>query len=433
MHLNNKYKVLVGFFVLLFLAVFSSVHALSVSELQNLINQKQQEKLKLDEENKKLNEQIVILETEAKTLSTTVKSLDQNAKKIGNDIKITKTNISSTQYQIQQLEQKIDSATERIGVGEQAVARLIKRLSEVDDASFVENFLSDKTLADIWDEVEVNRQLSEDLNSHIAALTETKKEFTEEQAEYVEKKTELTNYQSNLTSQQKIVLETQAAKTKVLVETKNKESEFQKQLQANLERGRQIEQEQFAFESQLQIAIDPSKLPKERPGIISWPLDSIKITQKFGATVDAKRLYVSGTHNGIDFRASMGTPVKAVLSGTVQAMGNTDDQRGCYSYGRWILIKHNNGLSSLYAHLSGANVRAGQEVTTGQVIGYSGGQPGVYGSGFSTGPHLHLGLFASQAVNVQLYSSSKFCKSVVVPTSPLAGYLDPSAYLPTPF
>ena len=430
---KNNYKFLVASCLLLVMAVFSSAHALGISDLQNLIDQKRQEKQKLDEENKKLSEQINVLEGQAQTLSSTVKVLDQNAKKIGSDIKITKNNISSTQYQIQQLELKINNANKKIGVGELAIGELIRRLSSAEDSSFVENFLSDKNFAEIWDDLETSRKLSEDLNKHITALNEVKIEFTEQQNQYKEKKEELTGYQNNLTAQQKIVLENQAAKTKILLETKSKESEYQKQLQANLERGRQIEAEQFDYESQLQIAIDPSRLPTERPGIISWPLSPVYITQKFGASVSAKRLYVSGTHNGMDFRASVGTPIKAVLNGVVEAMGNTDEQKGCYSYGRWILIKHNNGLSSLYSHLSGSSVRVGQEVTTGQVIGYSGGQPGVYGSGFSTGPHLHLGLFASQGVRVQLYSSSKFCKNVVVPTSPLNGYLDPQAYLPRPY
>jgi murein DD-endopeptidase MepM/ murein hydrolase activator NlpD len=120
----------------------------------------------------------------------------------------------------------------------------------------------------------------------------------------------------------------------------------------------------------------------------------------------------------------------APRGGVVKAMGNTDDQKGCYSYGRWILIEHDNGLSSIYGHLSAAIVSEGQIVTTGQVIGYSGGAPGAYGSGYSTGPHLHFGLFATAGVQVSRYTSSINCKGVSIPIANPQDYLDPLAYLP---
>ncbi|HEY9586154.1 MAG TPA: peptidoglycan DD-metalloendopeptidase family protein [Candidatus Paceibacterota bacterium] len=433
MHYKSKYKLLAANCLLLFLTIFSVTHALAIDELQRLIDQKKQEKVQLEEENKKLTEQINVQEEQAKTLSSNIKVLDQNAKKLGNDIKTTKTDISKTQYEIQQLGLKISSAEQKISVGKKAVAELIRQISETDKISIVENFLSDKTLADVWDEVEAAKKINDNLGDHIDALFQARADLTDRQNESKQKKNELVSSQNNLTVQQKIVLENQAAKTKLLVDTKSLESAYQKQLQANIERGRQIEQEQFDYESQLQIAIDPSKLPAERPGVLSWPIIPHVVTQKFGATVSAKRLYVSGSHNGVDFRATVGTPVKAALSGTVTATGNTDDQKGCYSYGRWILIRHGNGLSSLYAHLSAFRVTQGQTVSTGEIIGFSGGYPGANGSGFSTGPHLHLGLFATEGVRVERYASSKFCKNVSIPTAPLRGYLDPLAYLPTPY
>src|SRR3989338_9133501 len=136
----------------------------------------------------------------------------------------------------------------------------------------------------------------------------------------------------------------------------------------------------------------------------------------------------------------MGTAVKSVLSGTVQGTGNTDEMNAqlrregkpiCGSYGRWILIDHDNGLSSVYGHMSSSVVSQGTRVETGQVIGYSGGTPGVNGSGYSTGPHLHLGLFASQGVEIRQFTTSRNCKHTIVPVAlgPSA-YLDPLDYLP---
>ncbi len=418
-----------GFFVLAL--VWNTVSALTADELQQLIDQKKQEKVRLEEENKKLTEQISQSETQAKDLSGTIKVLDQNAKKLANDIQTTKTGITQTQYEIQQLSLKINDAESRIDTSHKAISISLKNLAQVDDTPILTNFFNGKTLADVWNEKEAINNFNDSLQRHIIVLNDAKKDLGDKRDQSTKKKNELTGLKNNLSVQQKIVLENQAFKTKLLLETKSQESVYQKQLQANIARGLQIEREQFDYESQLKISIDPSKFPAERQGVLSWPITPIKITQKFGSTVDSKRLYLSGTHNGIDIRATVGTPVRAALDGVVEAMGNTDEQSGCYSYGRWVLIRHGNGLSTVYAHLSGATVVPDQAVSTGQIIGFSGGQPGAFGSGYSTGPHLHLGLFATEGVRVQKYTASRFCKNVSIPIAPINGYLDPEAYLPT--
>ncbi len=174
----------------------------------------------------------------------------------------------------------------------------------------------------------------------------------------------------------------------------------------------------------MNIAIDKSKIAAAGNSVLVWPLDHFTITQLFGKTIDAQRLYSNGTHNGIDFGISVGTPLKASLSGTVQATGNTDLQSGCYSYGKWVLIKHGNGLSTLYGHMSLIKVVQGQTVTAGEVIGYSGQ------TGYATGPHLHFTLYASQGVEVRQYTSSMGCKQMYIPIADPKAYLDPMQYLP---
>lgn len=89
-------------------------------------------------------------------------------------------------------------------------------------------------------------------------------------------------------------------------------------------------------------------------------------------------LGISRPHTGVDFRASIGTPIVAVADGTVNFAGM---QPG---YGNVIILQHANKQSTLYAHLSGFNVSAGQHVKQGMVIGKTGN------TGVSTGPHLHF-------------------------------------------
>ena len=83
-------------------------------------------------------------------------------------------------------------------------------------------------------------------------------------------------------------------------------------------------------------------------------------------------------HNGVDYAAPMGTPVRTVGAGVVEFAG---PQNG---YGNVVQIKHGNERSTLYAHLSRIDVRKGERVEQGQRVG------AVGATGYATGPHLHF-------------------------------------------
>ena len=87
-------------------------------------------------------------------------------------------------------------------------------------------------------------------------------------------------------------------------------------------------------------------------------------------------------HYGMDFSARKGTPIYATGNGVVKRADNRSS-----GYGRHIRIDHGFGYISLYAHLSKYNVRRGQRVKRGDIIGYVGN------TGRSVGPHLHYEIF----------------------------------------
>ena len=163
-----------------------------------------------------------------------------------------------------------------------------------------------------------------------------------------------------------------------------------------------------------------------------WPLDKVIITQYFSYTKFALQnagVYKNNMHNGIDLGAAVGTKIYAPLTGTVRATGNTDAVPGCYSWGQWVLVDHPNGLSTLYAHLSYIGVSAGQQLNTGDVIGYVGA------TGYATGPHLHFTVYVSAAVQVKRFNEFKAvtgCGAAFSPFSAIEGYLEPLDYLPSP-
>ena len=109
-----------------------------------------------------------------------------------------------------------------------------------------------------------------------------------------------------------------------------------------------------------------------------WPVNS-KILSPFGL-----RRFFNGKprspHSGVDLRAKENTPIKSPNDAKVVLV------RDCYLSGNTVVLDHGGGLYTLYAHLSKVNVRQGQMVRKGQVIGLSGS------TGRVTGPHLHWGV-----------------------------------------
>jgi murein DD-endopeptidase MepM/ murein hydrolase activator NlpD len=106
-----------------------------------------------------------------------------------------------------------------------------------------------------------------------------------------------------------------------------------------------------------------------------WPVVG-RVTSSFGEREDPFN-GEGAFHAGIDISAGFGEPIHATADGTVEmaALGN--------GYGREVVIDHGHGIKTLYGHMSGFAVTAGDQVRRGQVIGYIGL------SGRSTGPHVH--------------------------------------------
>ncbi|MFV0681119.1 peptidoglycan DD-metalloendopeptidase family protein [Ottowia sp.] len=115
-----------------------------------------------------------------------------------------------------------------------------------------------------------------------------------------------------------------------------------------------------------------------RKSYLVAPLKVSRITSGFGMRSHPVFGY-SREHKGVDYAAPTGTPVRTIGDGVVEFAGV---QSG---YGKVIYVKHPNKTdTSVYAHLSRINVKAGEKVTQGQTIG------AVGASGVATGPHLHL-------------------------------------------
>ena len=137
-----------------------------------------------------------------------------------------------------------------------------------------------------------------------------------------------------------------------------------------------------AFERQLyRISVTRAQVERLNRTLALVPyrkpvIGEIEFTSGFGIRSDPF-LGRPAMHTGLDFRAATGDPVRATANGKVVSSGWAG------GYGRMVEVDHGNGLSTRYGHLSEINVKVGDTVRIGQVIGTVGS------TGRSTGPHLH--------------------------------------------
>lgn len=404
-----------------------------ISKLSSEIDQKRSELQKIDAEIKKQKEILKNISGKANTLSNALTQLEASRKKLLIDIKKTETKIIETELIIDKIGFEIKQKDSLIKTNSAALAVSLRKINDLNSKSFIEKIIGYESVSEFWDDLENTETLRNRISIEINDLYKAKKDLESKELEKYTEINSLSNYKQELSSERESVESTKKQQNDLLKKTKNEEAEYQKILAQNLKRRQEFEKELLDIESKLKILIDPKSYPAPRNGILSWPLENIRITQNFGGSQFAKsnpHIYGRPFHPGTDFAAPIGTKVGAVYNGKVIGTGNTDAYPGCYAWGKWVLIQHTNGLTSLYAHLSGISVNVGQEVVTGQNIGLTGN------SGVTTGPHLHLTVYASQGVKVGKYGDYKpggtgcAATGATGPFADLNAYLDPVGYLP---
>ena len=436
-----KYLLAISIFFLFATPAFAA----SIDSLKDQIIDRNSQIAEIERQIAEYQQQLLVVGSEKKSLQSAIASLDLSRNKLSASIRVTENRISNANLTLQELSREIFKNENVIAGHEDAIAKSIREIHKASAQTLIEQLLSEKNVSDIWNDTGILLQFQGALQASVASITQVQVALAGDKDYEERKKKELAALRKDLSSEKYGLDISKREKNTLLTQTKNKESNYQKLIREKEEAQEAFEKDLFALEAELQIAIDPNSIPSVGSGTLKWPFSAdfmrrcgdreswygniLCITQYFGntpfATANAQ-VYNGKGHNGMDFGASTGTPLEAALAGVIQGTGNTDRFAGCYSYGKWILIKHGNGLATLYAHLSEIAVSPGQQVSTGDVIGYSGN------TGFSTGPHLHFSVFANQGVKIVRFGDVKAitnCPNAHIPIAPREAYLNPLSYL----
>ncbi len=410
---------------------FVSAQSPELDRLQQDIKERGNRLAEIEAEIKKYESELKEVGAEKKTLQSAINQLTLERKKVQAEISRTENLISSTDLEINKLILEISRTEDDIAENEAAIAQIIRTEYQSGEESMIELLLKNDRLSDFWGTIEAQETIRNSMTEKVLLLSELKQVLDAKREESTEKRSDLLSLKNQYSDQNSVLANNQAERSELLEVTKNEEKKYQQILAQKQEAREQIIKDLRDFEAKLQFFLDPNTIPSPGTRVFDWPLKNVIITQNFGGTEFAKRnasVYAGRAyHPGIDLGAPRGTTIYAPLAGTVRATGNTDLVPGCYSWGKWTLIDHANGLSTLYAHQDVISVSAGQKVATGEIIGYTGN------TGYSTGPHLHFTVYAKDGVTVRQFNEIKTVTSCGPASTPVAAsdaYIDPMLYLP---
>ncbi len=383
-------------------------------ELKDAINQKARELQAINDKIKENQKNLEGVQTQSRTLQQEIGNIDSNINGVDLGIKSSEVAINKLGLEINSLGYDISDTEKQIGVKQEAVIKLLQEFQQKDGETPFLILLKNKSLANSVFEIQTLTDLNNGLSNEVEDLKNTRITLNNQLKETANKKQLTQLEKENLKNKQIILSETKKEKQVVLTQSKNQEQIYQKTIDDLAQRQTEIANEIEKMDEELRLKIDPSALPTKHSGVLATPVSGA-ISQGYGATKFAKYGYKGKWHNGVDFAAVLGTPIFAAEKGKVIAIGNQDNY--CYrgAYGKFIVIEHENNLTTLYGHLSLQIVKNGGIINRGQLIGYVGR------TGYATGPHLHFTIYASQTFYM---GSSKTCGSM-----PYGGDLNPMDYL----
>ncbi len=377
---NIQRPVLVLFtLTLLFSLLFPATVALANDDVQLAELRKQEEAIKKKQaESKKKSE----------TLQQNINQVKQQERTTASEIKLLETEIMSKDAELENLTLQIEEtqtkeqiatvelqqAEERVAKRDNVLKSRVRSMYENGKVSYLEVLLGSNSFIDFLNRFEA-------LNLIIEQDRRILNENKQDREIIFAKKTELEEHRQQL---QNLYAQTEVVKNE-LSDRERKQKVQLSSLTSDREQLNKLldeeEAEQKKLISELNKVVQQYRRIYSGTGIFGWPLDSMVVTSGYG---NRKNPFGTGRtewHNGVDFRASTGTPIYATEDGVVILSGWV---RG---FGWTAIIDHGSGITSLYGHNSELAVKEGQTVKKGQLISKAGATGNV------TGPHLHFTIY----------------------------------------
>lgn len=327
-------------------------------------------------------------QTEGVSLKNQMSIIDNHIAQTQADVDLTGEKLKKTQLEIDALGISIAEKETTINREKKMIGKIIQSLHANDQKNFLEIMLTNSNLADFYDQAKYLENIYKDLGRTVKGVRMTKEDLDRQKVLSEAKRDDYNKLLDQLSNQKKDLIDQKTNKQGLLTQTKSSELRYQTLLDSLRAQYKIVESEVSSFEAQVRKKLsEQDRFNSQLSGSSDfvWPVSGRYITSRFhDPDYPFKNIF---QHSGVDIRLPQGSVVHAAASGYI-GRAKRCTVATCYSY---VLIIHNGNLSTLYGHLSSILINDEQFVNKGDIIGYSGGTPGMVGSGpFVTGAHLHF-------------------------------------------
>lgn len=349
----------------LLLSLVASIFPASSASLSQQLAEAQNQK-------KAAERQLSDIQTQKKTTEGDISALDSEIDDLKNKIDSVQGEIDSTTALLAAKTEELNAAEEACDSQFDSFKTRARIMYENGAATYVELLFSAGSFSEFFSGLEIIASILE----YDTKVLNERKAVREQIAV---RKAEIEGILSDQQTRKQTLAEMQSA----LNVKKQSQSTLLSQLSEREEKLKKQVEEQIAEENRIQALINSAVASQSNSsaagtGAMQWPCPSTRRLTSYFSTRQHPIDGVTKMHNGIDIAGGMGVDIVAADSGTVLFAGNSS------SYGKYIVISHGNGITTLYAHCSQLLVSAGASVTKGQTIAKVGS------TGKSTGPHLHF-------------------------------------------
>ena len=344
--------------------------------------------------------EIDALKGDASALASQKKDLQNQLKEVQADKNEAMARKELLERQINVIQEEIDNISRQIAMYDQLIAekeeelalaqaeeeaqfalfcRRMRAMEEQGEISYWSILFSSSDFSELLDNYMMIEEIIEYDNQVIDELVALQEKTAADKAELEQAQTEQEEAKAKQVAARNEVKAQEAEVDKIIDQIKDQEDEL-KAMEAELTKAANALDAQIKAKER-EYAAQIVNVPSES-GFL-WPLAANinTLSSLYGGRKDPINGR-SSNHTGIDIPAARGTPIYAAKSGVVTT--SVYGSGSYWSYGNFVLISHKDGTSTLYAHMSSRNVKEGQTVRQGDVVGYVGT------TGRSTGNHLHF-------------------------------------------
>ena len=364
--------------VLMILPMITTILGSAGAVTKEEINSLKKDAAALAQTKKDLNNQLTALEGQINNALSKKLVVEQEINVVSQQISTTEALIAEYDELIAQEEVNLAEAQEREAQHYEEACQRVRVMEEEGTVTYWEILFNAADFTDLLDRAMMINETVEYDNAVMDALEQARIDVENAKAALESSRAEQVDAKEALEVQKAELDSKKATINQLLKELEANQSQYESKLNQLDSQMAALDDEIAAMEKEYQRQISAGQIQFDPGTGYLWPLNGCyTLTSLFGNRIHP----ITGLpnhHLGTDIRASYGTPIMSARGGVVSKSEYNS------SYGNYVVVTHDGGISTLYAHMSSRAVSVGQIVTQGQTLGYVGS------TGSSTGNHLHF-------------------------------------------